>query len=755
MAKAVYIGAPNEELRAVPDGYTRISGIHSDGNSFINTGRVPTKNTRIIAEFTIESETGWLFGANNGTRSYGMYVASATRIRTDYFSVMDRPSTPSYYEGYMAEDVPTTQGLVKLDKGKAYEGTEPKYTDRKAVLFGDTEIVESQLSIYTNQQTLSQNLYIFNTNNNGSPATAVTGWLHSFKWYEDGVLVLDLIPCINSDGVAGAWDIINRQFVTSANSNQFGAGVDISSVAKKVRNMYIGINGVARKVKRGYIGVPNFEGRPLPSGYTQVEYIESSGTQWINTGFTPDSNTRVVADIETTTTAPSANKWVFGCRSASATQRFELVYIPGSSAFRFYFSASYKAFSGVSLGRLLIDVSQSYASINGVSVTPTAATFTGAGPIYICSCNSASVSSEAFSQKVRSFQIYDNGTLVRDFVPCKNSAGIAGLYDVVNNKFYTNAGSGTFAVGETHKSVARLFFMASGVETMEFGYTGTMVDSGVVTMSGKKYRLLQLKTSGTLTVPEEVNAEVWMCGGGASGEGNAADSSSRGENGGGGAYAASGEVTLSGSMVAVIGSGGATAATSNASGNAGGETSFAGVSAAGATGTNGGTGGGAGGYRTNSSTYNVPGTGDGISKYPFADSSYFSQCTCAGGGGGGHRYLSGNTGMVVGGGDGGTNGADGSEFETLKSSYDAITNASGAGGSYGGGTGGNPPGYTVSGTTITIADANGSNATYFGAGGGGAGGGYIYNASSRYYKGTGGAGYQGVIWIRIPVDQAA
>lgn len=229
----------------------------------------------------------------------------------------------------------------------------------------------------------------------------------------------------------------------------------------------------------------------LPSGYTPVEYIESSGTQWIDTGFTPDSNTRIVADIETTTTKPSANKWVFGCRSASATQRFELVYIASASAFRFYFNSAYNAFSGVSLGRLIIDISQSAATINGVSVTPTAGTFDGAGSLFICSCNSSSVSSEAFSQKVRSFKIYDNGTLVRDFVPCKNSGGVAGLYDAVNGVFYTDAAGGTFVAGsDISGGVARegkkIYVGVSAVaRNVKSGYVGVDAVARQFWSSGK------------------------------------------------------------------------------------------------------------------------------------------------------------------------------------------------------------------------------------------------------------------------------
>ena len=44
-------------------------------------------------------------------------------------------------------------------------------------------------------------------------------------------------------------------------------------------------------------------------------------------------------------------------------------------------------------------------------------------------------------------KIWDNGSLVRNFIPCKNTSGTLGLYDAVNNVFYTNAGTGTFTAG--------------------------------------------------------------------------------------------------------------------------------------------------------------------------------------------------------------------------------------------------------------------------------------------------------------------
>ena len=46
--------------------------------------------------------------------------------------------------------------------------------------------------------------------------------------------------------------------------------------------------------------------------------------------------------------------------------------------------------------------------------------------------------------KLYSCQIYDNGTLVRDYVPCMTADGEVGLYDVVTRMFFGNAGTGVF-----------------------------------------------------------------------------------------------------------------------------------------------------------------------------------------------------------------------------------------------------------------------------------------------------------------------
>jgi hypothetical protein len=70
--------------------------------------------------------------------------------------------------------------------------------------------------------------------------------------------------------------------------------------------------------------------------------------------------------------------------------------------------------------------------------------------IYVFTINSfkdSSILEQASKMRLYYFQIYDNNVLVRDFVPCINASGEAGLYDKANNVFYGNAGSGTFEAG--------------------------------------------------------------------------------------------------------------------------------------------------------------------------------------------------------------------------------------------------------------------------------------------------------------------
>lgn len=49
--------------------------------------------------------------------------------------------------------------------------------------------------------------------------------------------------------------------------------------------------------------------------------------------------------------------------------------------------------------------------------------------------------------KIYYFKLFVSGTLVRDLVPCKNSNNVVGMYDLVNNTFYTSPNNVAFVGG--------------------------------------------------------------------------------------------------------------------------------------------------------------------------------------------------------------------------------------------------------------------------------------------------------------------
>ena len=52
------------------------------------------------------------------------------------------------------------------------------------------------------------------------------------------------------------------------------------------------------------------------------------------------------------------------------------------------------------------------------------------------------------SMRLYSCKIYNNEKIIRNFIPCyRKTDGVVGVYDLVEKKFYTNLGTGTFIKG--------------------------------------------------------------------------------------------------------------------------------------------------------------------------------------------------------------------------------------------------------------------------------------------------------------------
>ena len=180
--------------------------------------------------------------------------------------------------------------------------------------------------------------------------------------------------------------------------------------------------------------------------YKWPTYVESDGASYIDTGFIPDQDTRVVCNVEFTT--KGATEYLFGARASSSAQRFTF-YIASAKYNSGYYSQT-KTFAAdvMYTDPLVIDKNRGVITLNGEAVMEHTTT-----TAFVCPCtmtvfalNTKGTKSSYAKAKLYSMQIYDNDVLVRDFIPCFNNClGEYGLYDRLNDRFYRNLGTGTLS----------------------------------------------------------------------------------------------------------------------------------------------------------------------------------------------------------------------------------------------------------------------------------------------------------------------
>lgn len=236
---------------------------------------------------------------------------------------------------------------------------------------------------------------------------------------------------------------------TSAGSSSGGGGVvDLTGIEQAIAANAAAIENLTKRVDVLEAG------GDLPDGFTELTYIESTGTQYINTGFKADENTRIVIDSQLSASASGNWRALVGSRNNQKDSEYSFWWAPQTNAIYYGFAnAIYQPSTALLRERVIIDINKNVLKIIGSStetVTAQNAAITSAYNVYLFSVISAGEvmgSTYGFIGKMYSCKIYDNGTLVRDYKPCINASGEYGLFDKVNYQFYGNAGTGSFTGG--------------------------------------------------------------------------------------------------------------------------------------------------------------------------------------------------------------------------------------------------------------------------------------------------------------------
>lgn len=193
----------------------------------------------------------------------------------------------------------------------------------------------------------------------------------------------------------------------------------------------------------------NYAKRELPAGFVRLDYIESTGTQYIDTGVISSTKVKTIFDFEFSAFNDAFNRVFgttsvgnsqYGCRTLSAGQSQLLAERPDGDS-------RYTSWSAALNTRYNLAITDAFY-VNGTKIGNDygSTEIVGRQNIWFFAQNPNTSRS---SIKLFSAKLYDNETLARNFIPCyRYSDGIEGLYDTVGKQFYTNQGTGRFLRGK-------------------------------------------------------------------------------------------------------------------------------------------------------------------------------------------------------------------------------------------------------------------------------------------------------------------
>lgn len=189
----------------------------------------------------------------------------------------------------------------------------------------------------------------------------------------------------------------------------------------------------------------------LPSEYEKLEYIEGTGTQWINTNWHPTSDFYVNTKVYINNITSTGESGIFGNYTGGKGIAFgyynKKIYW-GSNTTNGWKNLTQLPITSNTV-TIQYNASQTLSSLitseGSTSSTTILYTFNDTtNPCFIFKPR-YSDNGVPFIGKVYYLNIIENNSMVRNFIPAKRkSDNVIGMYDIVSMQFFTNSGTGDF-----------------------------------------------------------------------------------------------------------------------------------------------------------------------------------------------------------------------------------------------------------------------------------------------------------------------
>lgn len=386
----------------LPANYKRCAYLQSNGTQYINTGHAANDETGLYLKAQQLSYGDFVpFGASEDTSLY-LY---APRINKNLIAY----AWTTYITGFT------------WDKGDdlIFTSTLNLYNDR-TVRFDSLDSDFTALLDNTLGQ-MTQPLGLFSWNAKGSFNTSSGTWggrIYRAKITQGSALIHDYIPCLDGDNRPCMWDAITGE----TKYNQSG-GEEFEYCLE----------------------------HQLPSDFVKLEYIESTGTQFIKTSYVPTNTTGLYIDTQD---IGSGDTIPMGLRESSSTDTRFFVTRQTASANTGYGWGAWTEIS-TTKGSVRYDSTLNWLNDRkSITNNPLFVTviknlgelsFTPTLDIWMFGINQGGNHAYKFKGRIYRAKISEGSEIVRDYVPAYDQKKYKPcMYDLINNVAYYNDGTGEF-----------------------------------------------------------------------------------------------------------------------------------------------------------------------------------------------------------------------------------------------------------------------------------------------------------------------
>ena len=385
--------------------YERVEYLESAGTQYIDTGYKNVKETKVQIKFVYLQSNGDIYSngmiygsANDVGGRPGLSIGIAQNDKLFYRNSDDAESYTNY----------------SIENGEAY------FTEfyKTGIIINDDEInydmgLISNEATYTSylfarhQPVASNGIYV---NDAYSP---FIGRIYYCKIYDNNILVRDYIPVIDSISRPCLFDKVSRKCYYNQGTGEF-------------------------KYKYDYYDSDE-------NKYKKVEYLESTGKQYIDTEYMPNVNT--IASLKFITEEKiNQYAFLFGSRSSDGKNQFGVFFNTNGNYYARYGNDTNYGLGNysnnetkINLGKNIYEFDETRINVSG-SIEKT-------NNIYIFGMNTGGNFGSASSYKLYGFTITENGYMLRDYVPVIDKNDRPCLFDKVSRKCYYNQGTGEFLWG--------------------------------------------------------------------------------------------------------------------------------------------------------------------------------------------------------------------------------------------------------------------------------------------------------------------